>query len=72
MLTILFKEALKRPVVKADRIPGHLKEESIRIEENEGTFGQIRFSVLACIAFQVALLANANVRVVARILARAT
>lgn len=71
---MLFKEALKRPVVKADRIPGHLKEESIRIEENEGTFGQleIRFSVLACIAFQVALLANANVRVVARILARAT
>ena len=32
-------EALKRPVVKADRIPGLWKEESIRIEENEGTFG---------------------------------
>ena len=42
---------------------------SVRIEENEGTFGQIRVSVLACIAFQVALLANANVRVVARVLA---
>ena len=68
MPIMLFKEALKWPVVKADRIPGRLKEESIRIEENEG---QISFSV-ACIAFQVALLANANVRVVARILARAT
>ena len=55
MLTILFKEALKRPVVKADRIPGHLKEESIRIEENEGTFGQIRFSVLTCISFHFIL-----------------
>ena len=71
MPIMLFKEALKWPVVKADGIPGRLKEESIRIEENEGTFGQIRFSV-ACIAFQAALLANANVRVVARILARTT
>ncbi|XP_044164481.1 uncharacterized protein LOC114977285 [Acropora millepora] len=32
-------EALKQPIVKSDRIPGLWKEESIRIEENDGTFG---------------------------------
>ena len=53
MLSMLFKEALKRPVVKADRIPGHLKEESIRIEENEGTLDKLDFPFLPVLHFKL-------------------
>lgn len=58
-----------------DRIPIRLREEVIRIVKNKGTFGQVRNFrqfLPALRTFQVVLLANANVRVVARILARET
>ena len=53
MLTILFKEALKRPLVKADRIPGHLKEESIRREEMKGLLDKLDFPFLPVLHFKL-------------------